>query len=469
MILFGGFFAGMGFFALVNALQESAQKNNPAWIAYGGCGLFIVVGLGIIGGGIYAFFHAGQESKLARLHPDQPWLHNKVWASGRIKDSNLTGMLFIGGFAVFWNAIAWGVTIAMINSGELDKKPATYFVLLFPLVGLGLVAAFIYQLLRWRKYGTSVFEMAEVPGVIGGNLGGLILTRVNIRPQDGFTLTLRSIHEWTSGSGKNRTTHRNTLWESEQVLEHEAMPEDPTRSALPVLFFIPYSCKPTERLSSSSKNYWELTATAKSPGLDYKATFRVPVFRTPDSNPDARAPQDNELAPGAKLAPLPALSAIPGLTVRPDLSGAEVLEFRPLRNFFLLLIPLLIGLGMLAGAFFAWNSEMPKLFPVVFAGFGLLVTFGVGSSLTSAVRVHRYPDRLEIHTRRFGFARVRTVLRDAITNIELKQAMSSGNTIFYNAVIHTRGGDNVTVPTLIKGRRQAEAFAARLQAPVSAR
>jgi hypothetical protein len=249
MFLFGTFFAGMGLMALLSVLRKGNQ-DGPLLLAYGGTGLFIVVGLGIMGGAVYAFARAGQEGRLARQHPGQPWLHNKTWASGRIKDGNLGGTLFLLGFAVFWNLIAWAVTGGLLSSGELGREPGVWLVLLFPLIGLGLAAAALHQLLRWRKYGTSVFELAEVPGVIGGNLGGLILTKVNIRPEDGFTLTLRSIHEWTSGSGKNRTTHRETLWESRQVLDHEAMPEDLTRSALPVLFFIPYSCKPTERLSS---------------------------------------------------------------------------------------------------------------------------------------------------------------------------------------------------------------------------
>ena len=351
----------------------------------------------------------------------------------------------------------------MLTSGELGREPAAYLVLLFPLIGLFLAATAVYQLARWCKYGTSVFELAEVPGVIGGNLGGLILTKVNIRPEDGFTLTLRNIHEWTSGSGKNRTTHRETLWESEQVLNQEALPEDFTRSALPVLFFIPYTCKPTERLGSGSQHYWELTATAKTPGLDYKATFRVPVFITPESDPDARPPKADEAAPGgARPAPLPALSAIPGLTVRPDLSGGEVLEFRPLRNVFTLLIPLFIGLGMLIGATFAWNSDLPKIFPVFIALFGLFITTGIASALLSRVRVTCFPDRLEVHSRRLGPGRHHSIPRDQIAGIDIDRGMTASNTLYYNVHLHTTDGQKITHPTLFKGRREDESFVARL-------
>ncbi|MBC2593008.1 hypothetical protein H5P28_01920 [Ruficoccus amylovorans] len=470
LFVFGGIFASTGFKLLASLLRE--ESGTPNFIGGLVGGVFLLFGVGAIVGGIRVIAAARQGSRLARKYPDQPWMHNKTWASGRIKDSNLVGALFMIPFALFWNGVSWTVILVMLSSGNLGENPALLIFLLFPLIGLGLAWAAVYQILRWRKYGTSVFELAEIPGVIGGNLGGLILTRVHVRHQGGFTLTLRNVHQWTSGSGKNRRTHTETLWESRQVLDQEAMPDDPTRSALPVLFFIPYTCHPTQRRRDGSQDYWELTATARAPGLDYKASFRVPVFHTKDSDPNAQQPSATTSATGGtggSATPLPELGAIAGLTVRPDLSGAEVLEFKPMRHLALLFFPLLIGGGMVAFAYFAWNSGMPKLFPVVFLLFGLFVCYGVGSSLLSYVRVYRYPDRLEVRSRRFGMKKTSTLPRKTITRIEVKQAMSSGNSVFYNALIHTADGQTVTVPTLIRGRREAEAFAAHLEKPMLVR
>jgi hypothetical protein len=156
--------------------------------------------------------------------------------------------------------------------------------------------------------------------------------------------------------------------------------------------------------------------------------------------------------------------------VRQDFSGGEVLEFRPLRNVFTLLIPLLFGLGMLAGATFLWQrSDSPGFIPVALALFGLLITYGIASSLLSRVRVTCFPDRLEVHTRRLRPSRLQAVPREQIAGIDIKQAMSSGNTVFYNVHIRTTDGQKVTIPTLIKGRLQAEAFVARLNETASPR
>jgi hypothetical protein len=48
--------------------------------------------------------------------------------------------------------------------------------LLFPAVGAGLLVWAVRATLRWRKFGSSTFEMTTLPGVIGGPLRGTIHT-----------------------------------------------------------------------------------------------------------------------------------------------------------------------------------------------------------------------------------------------------------------------------------------------------
>ncbi len=463
LILFGGFFAAMGGFGLYSILNGTATGETGV----GGmliAGVFMLIGLGIVFGGFYALTSAGRTSKLARQYPGQPWMHRKNWASGRIKDSNLGTAIAISIFALIWNGISWTAVIGLISEGTLEKEPAAYFVFLFPLIGLGIIWGAVYQIIRYRKFGSSVFELAEIPGVIGGNLGGLVLTKVNLQPASGFHLTLRCIHKWTTGSGKNSSTHRETLWESEQVLKEEAMPEDTTRSALPVLFFIPYTCRETERISSRAEIYWELEAKADLPGADYKATFIVPVFKTEASNPDATAESSQAKLDNTENAPLPALSEIKGLNVRGDFSGGELLEFRSGRNFLFLLIPVMIGSGFTVGGVFMFTAgDMPFIFPLAFAGIGSIVTLACLASLFTATRILLFKDRIEVHKRTLGRSKTQVARRDQIERIDAKQGMSSGNVVFYNIEIYTQAGERIDAPTLIKGRRHADALIAYLQ------
>lgn len=465
IVLFGLFFAGMGLFVMAGRLsQGDSGGGKPLWFGLLFSSVFVMVGLAAMVGGIIAWRQAVRRAALERSYPDQPWMWQQDWAGGRIRDGNFKTVLVVGGIALFWNLVAWSVTIGIFIDGDHLENKAAYITLFFPLVGIGLVFALVYQIRRWQKYGTSVFEMVEVPGVIGGNLGGVVMTRVNIKPAEGFRLVLRSVHQWTSGSGKNRTTHTETLWESEQRMQQEAMADDPTRSALPVLFFIPYDCKPTERLSPGSENYWELEVSAATPGIDYKASFRVPVFKTRDSDPDATHDESAITAGGVTTTGLPPLSSIRGLSISPSLTGGEQLEFKAGRHKIFLIVPLLIGIGLCVGTYFLWTkSDAPKIFPVFMAVFGLLITAGVVSSMLTYVRIILHDDRIEVDSRMFGFGKRKVLSRDQITKINTMQGMSSGNTVFYNIVIDTADGNKERIPTLIKGRREADALVAHLQ------
>jgi hypothetical protein len=76
------------------------------------------------------------------------------------------------------------------------------------------------------------------------------------------------------------------VWQAEQFITQELSQSDPEQSAIPVLFQIPYECRPTDETESYNQIIWRLGVSAKTPGLDYKTSFEVPVFKTPESNPN---------------------------------------------------------------------------------------------------------------------------------------------------------------------------------------
>ena len=97
-------------------------------------------------------------------------------------------------------------------------------------------------------------------------------------PAEGFQVALSCIRRVTTGSGRNRSTTETVLWQDERRVTGDrrrraggirdpadAMPCDPTRAVRP-------------RRSGGS------TVSAEVPGVDYAATFEVPVFRTAASD-----------------------------------------------------------------------------------------------------------------------------------------------------------------------------------------
>ena len=67
---------------------------------------------------------------------------------------------------------------------------------------------------------------------------------------------------------------------------------DRERSTVPVLFQIPFDCRPTDDAAGAA---WKLEVKAAVPGVDYCATFEVPVFKTPQSDPKF-VPSDRSIA-----------------------------------------------------------------------------------------------------------------------------------------------------------------------------
>jgi hypothetical protein len=62
--------------------------------------------------------------------------------------------------------------------------------MVFPIIGLWLIGWAVVSVMRWRKYGRSVFERASVPGVIGGRLEGEIRAPVKIEPGNVYRVKL---------------------------------------------------------------------------------------------------------------------------------------------------------------------------------------------------------------------------------------------------------------------------------------
>ena len=247
--------------------------------------VFGSVGFGLLIGGLIAYRKQRADAALAAAHPETPWMWKADWAAGRIVSSSKMTMLAALAFAFFWNAISFPLWFVLPHE-IIDKGNRVALLgLLFPGIGLVFVGWAVLSILRWRKFGRSVLRIASVPGVIGGQLVGVIQTSAKVRPEDGFHLLLRCVRRITTGSGKQRSTSETVLWEDERIVMHELLEDQAELSAIPVEFQIPYDCRPSDERNADDQTLWRLTAAAEVPGIDYAATFEVPVFKTAESDP----------------------------------------------------------------------------------------------------------------------------------------------------------------------------------------
>jgi hypothetical protein len=328
----------------------------PFILCFGG------VGFGIIAAVIYGARTAQRHGAKLADAPDKPWLLRDEWRDGVLREGNkeLYGIAF---FAVLWNSIA--LPFAAIFLLSEDKKPWWLYLIvaIFPAVGVGFIAWLVRHWLRRRKYGASTLRLATVPGVIGGKFSGVVLAPEAVRAAGVVCVSLTCTRVVSSGED----TKTELLWQDERDIAKFLDAGEPGRVGVPVMFTIPSHAQPTD---DDKRVTWTLKAKAELPGIDYSASFEVPVFRTAESQEAI----DVELAPLSEYEadrPLEALLAEEGIVVEPQAALGSVRYFAPAGRHWGMAIPLTlitlifagVGIGML------WNAMW--LFGVVFTLVGL--------------------------------------------------------------------------------------------------
>lgn len=207
----------------------------------------------------------------------EPWLARPDWAGGRIRDTRFQQLGCFLWFAVLWTLGTGGLAVALLGNG------GGLFVLVFPGVGLLLLAGALYGRAHQQKFGTPIFELPSVPVLPGQTMAGLVRTTAAIDPAGGFTLRLRCARRVETGSGKNRRTSTTTLWESEQVMPGASRRADGI--AIPVAFEIPADVPESDLRRPRDQIRWSLEVKASLPGVDFSAHFDLPVYHPGGHDP----------------------------------------------------------------------------------------------------------------------------------------------------------------------------------------
>ena len=112
---------------------------------------------------------------LRAAHQDQPWLWRADWAAGEIHSSPKAKAIFFVLLAIIWNFCTFSALASL-------RTNLSGWLMLFQLVGIGLLLIAIRALLQWRLYGESTFQLKLMPATIGGALEGVIRCSHPLRP-----------------------------------------------------------------------------------------------------------------------------------------------------------------------------------------------------------------------------------------------------------------------------------------------
>ena len=397
------------------------------------------------------------EKEMKDLHPDQPWLWQPKWADGKMTSSNINSVIFYLLGAGVFSLVGWaGVILCLpdIIKGDYVKLITA----IFPFVGLILGFYAICALIRYRRFGESTFQMAYLPGIVGGELAGVIHTKANQVPDGGFELKLQSIKTTISGSGKNRTVRNEILWEDTHIVNIDlGASGGDGKVVLPVSFAIPFECESSSaKPQKKSTHHWKLSAQAKFRGPDFHCEFDVPVFKTHESQKNFQ-PSNAEQSFSQEI-PLANLFAASGVKQANE-NGKLSFEF-PLARRFGAKVSCLLATLFFAGGII--------LMPLIFGALTLVMAAGMIRFWFWYGKISADEQGVEILT---GFLGLRSYQfsRDQIKSLIYRETMNNRTQEFDLLVETTEHQKPTLFGTALQGetaaRRLCEALESALEMP----
>lgn len=237
-------------------------------VAFGGAGLAMIL-----------FGLRGKRTIVTAETAERPWLARPEWAENRIRSNARLGMYAIWFFAVIWNAIS--APAAFVIPDVWRKEGAlALVVLLFPLVGAGLLFWAVKLTREWRRFGVTPLTMDPFPGAIGGDVGGEVELNVPYVHNLRCEVTLSSLYSYMSGSGKNRSRSERVVWQDSGYVQVERTAKG---MKLRFRFAVPDGLHASEE-ESGDYYFWRVNIKAELPGSDLDRSFTIPVYATAEKS-----------------------------------------------------------------------------------------------------------------------------------------------------------------------------------------
>ncbi len=267
------------------------QGNEQAAGILGVLTFFVVVGLGLSLLTRAAGRRTEAEAKLKADHPEEPWRWKEDWNAGEIKGGSRAEAWMLAGMGL----VFIGLSAPGVGAIPREWREGNYLillVLLFVLVGFGLLIAAWRRAWQYWRYGPLIFRPEPLPGSWGGFVGGVISIPQGVWLVGDVELKLRNLRLTQSGSGKNRRTTEAVRWETETTLDHTQLSTLDKLRELPVLFHVPRDKgQPCDEADPEDRTVWRLSVTMPVRGMRRALTtsWDVPVFDRGETLPPVKS------------------------------------------------------------------------------------------------------------------------------------------------------------------------------------
>ncbi len=276
--------------------SEAVLIKDIRWGMFGFMMIFPLIFGGAGAGVIYMARHTkkvhAKEMGLQEIYPQQPWMWKEEWQSHIIKSSNKTLLWFSAIFATFWCLISTPI-LFMIPSEVFEKKNYLALIaILFPLVGIGLASWAVRNYFQWKKFGSSELRLQDMPARLGKTLRADLYIPSELPLNTECLVTLECVHSYSAGSGDDRKTVEDILWQDQQRLKFNTA--NINGHTIPIAFKLPKNQAESESGTGSERYFWRLLSKADLKGVDYSANFEIPVFKADPSQNDSETDYEEE-------------------------------------------------------------------------------------------------------------------------------------------------------------------------------
>jgi FtsH-binding integral membrane protein len=332
-----------------------------------------------------------------------------------------------------WILVVMGIIFLLVSlpilfsiAEEVRRGNNGIFVaLIFPLAGLAMLFSGYKMRQKFLFFGPTPLVPSPAIGQVGGQIGGHIeLDKPWAKRK--LTVTLSCIHTYTSGSGKNSTTHRDILWQ-----EHDKPLDRPNGagSKIEFCFDVPAGERPADSHKGRGKVHWEISLEGLVDFMEFKRSWKVPAEAGTQQSSIAIPTAHKEASLIAKRKEADA-SIEQQIQTEKTASGLDIISEQG-RNKSMSYFMVLFGLVFtLVGCFLFYQALSGEamlwiMAPIFFSiGFGILCygIFLVGRKLECKI----IDD--QVYTRRSLFGRIIYTRQGKLTSakqLRLKTTMSS--------------------------------------------
>ncbi len=415
-------------------------------LAFGGLGLFF----------LWALRRGARNEKQLESDrqrwPGQPWMWHEGWRTPELVSNASAAMWLAISFAVLWNLIS--APAAFMVPGEIaDGNWAALLALLFPAIGIGVIVWAVREVLRKRRYGDSVLRLDSLPVPLGGSLRATFEVPARLSDRE-LEIQLACVHRYRSGSGKNRRTQEDILWEDRQHAKARSGSQ-PGSTAARIEMALPHDQPVARRRPPDDTIVWRLTVEADEPGVDFKGEFELPVFETDVTEAARENPQaalDQRIEPEAWRET--------GVEYGRAAAGQRF-YFPRLRMLSAGVVVSLFSLVFVGAGLFMMIGAGHWIFGGLFALVGALILLLAISMLFQRSEIIVGLERLR--WRHGVFGAWQEIEAGAVRSLQARRSGSAGRRVYYRLQLERVGRkDKTTIADWVPGERPARSLARKI-------